>query len=48
MSLSLVLVGKCAGDVESCKQGKYVRLQNLDHEFKECQPNAKSKGKWAN
>ena len=39
----LVLVGKGAGDVESCEQGKVVRLQALHHKFKECQGNTKSK-----
>jgi hypothetical protein len=42
-----VLVGKGAGDVESCEQSKDVRLQALDHEFKEGQHNADTEGKWA-
>jgi hypothetical protein len=39
----LVLVGKGAGDVESCEQGKDVRLQALHHKFKECKGNTKCK-----
>ena len=40
---ALVLVGKGAGDVESCKQGKDVRLQALHHKFEECKGNTKCK-----
>lgn len=39
----LVLVGKGAGDVESCKQGKDVRLKALHHKFEECKGNTKCK-----
>lgn len=39
----LVLVGKGAGDVESCEQSKDVRLQALHHKFKECKGNTKCK-----
>jgi hypothetical protein len=42
-----VFVGKGAGDIESCEQSKDVRLQHLNHEFKEGQHNAYSEGKWA-
>lgn len=43
LDVLLVLVGKGAGDVESCEQGKDVRLQALHHKFKECQGNTKCK-----
>jgi hypothetical protein len=45
-SFALVLVGKGAGDIESCKQGKNVGLKNLNQEFKESQSDPECKGKW--
>ncbi len=41
---ALVLVGQCAGDIESCEQGKDVGLKALDTHFEEAQSDCHSKG----
>ena len=42
---ALVLVGQCAGNIESCEQGKDVGLKALDTHFEEAQSDCHSKGK---